>query len=128
MQTSRKFPVIAAAFGLTGIALGAFGAHYLKSAISVEMLSVFETGVRYQMYHCFALFVVAWSLQSKRSRKLQYAGWSFVAGVVLFSGSLYTLALTGIRIFGIITPFGGLSLIAGWLMLGLGFWEKEPLL
>jgi uncharacterized membrane protein YgdD (TMEM256/DUF423 family) len=125
MYTARTFSIIAAAFGMLGIAFGAFGSHALKSAISAEMLSVFETSIRYQMYHCFALFVVAWSLQLKRSRKFQYAGWSFVAGIVLFSGSLYILALTGIRVFGIITPFGGLSLLMGWLMLALGYWEKE---
>jgi uncharacterized membrane protein YgdD (TMEM256/DUF423 family) len=125
MQTSRRFLLIAAAFGLTGVAFGAFGAHSLRTTISSEMLSVFETGVRYQMYHAFALFVASWSLQARRSRKFENAAWFFVAGVILFSGSLYVLALTGIHSLGVVTPFGGLSLLAGWLMLGLGFWEQK---
>lgn len=125
MHTARTFSIIAAAFGMLGIASGAFGAHSLKSVISSEMLTVFETGVRYQMYHCFALFVVAWSLHTRQSRRFRYAGLLFTIGVILFSGSLYALALTDVRALGIITPFGGLSLIAGWLMLGLGYWEKE---
>lgn len=125
MPESRKFMVIASVFGLTGVALGAFGAHSLKSAISSEMLSVFETGVRYQMYHSFALYVVSWALQSKRSTKFLVAAWSFVAGVILFSGSLYILAMSGIRWFGIVTPIGGVSLLGGWLMATLGFLEKK---
>ena len=125
MQTSRRFLLIAAAFGLTGVSFGAFGAHSLRTTISSEMLSVFETGVRYQMYHTFALFVTAWSLQARQSRKFENAAWLFVAGTILFSGSLYALALTSIRSLGVVTPFGGLSLLVGWLMLGLGFWEQK---
>jgi uncharacterized membrane protein YgdD (TMEM256/DUF423 family) len=125
MQGSRKFMVIASVFGLTGVALGAFGAHTLKSDVSSEMLSVFETGVRYQMYHTFALFVAAYVLQSKQTKKLEIAAWLFVAGVILFSGSFYVLAVTGIRSVGIITPFGGLSLLGGWLMMTLGFLERK---
>lgn len=117
--------LIASAFGFTAVAFGAFGAHSLRSTISTEMLSVFETGVRYQMYHTFALFVAAWFLQANQSRKFALAGWLFVVGVVLFSGSLYALAVTGARILGFITPFGGLSFLAGWLALGLGFWETK---
>jgi uncharacterized membrane protein YgdD (TMEM256/DUF423 family) len=126
VSSSRKFTLMAAAFGFTGVAFGAFGAHSLRSTISAEMLSVFETGVRYQMYHTFALFVAAWFLQSSQNRKFEIAAWLFVVGEVLFSGSLYALAMTGIRILGFITPFGGLSFLAGWLVLGLGFWEKKP--
>jgi uncharacterized membrane protein YgdD (TMEM256/DUF423 family) len=126
VTSSRKFLRIAAAFGFTGVAFGAFGAHALRSTISTEMLSVFETGVRYQMYHAFALFVAAWFLQTSQSSKFEIAAWLFVAGVILFSGSLYALAMTGIHSLGFITPFGGLSFLAGWLVLGLGFWEKKP--
>jgi len=124
VSTSRKFLVIASVFGLTGVALGAFGAHSLRSTISSDMLAVFETGVRYQMYHAFALFVASWSLKARPSRKFRNAAWLFVVGVILFSGSLYALAVTGIRSLGFVTPLGGLSLLAGWLALGLGFWEK----
>lgn len=125
MSTPRKFLIVASAFGLTGVALGAFGAHSLKSSVPAELLSAFETGVRYQMYHTFALFVAAWALQVRKSRKFEVAGWLFLAGVLLFSGSLYALALTGLRSFGFITPLGGLSLLGGWLALAWGFWEKE---
>ena len=125
MHTSRRFLLIAAAFGLTGVAFGAFGAHSLRTTTSSEMLSVFEMGVRYQMYHAFALFVASWFLQARQNRKFEYAAWLFVAGVILFSGSLYALALTGIRSLGIVTPFGGLCLLTGWLMLAIGFWEQK---
>ena len=125
VRTSRKFFVIASLFGLTGVAFGAFGAHALKSTISSEMLSIFETGVRYQMYNAFGLFVVSWSLQARESRTFEIAGWLFIAGVILFSGSLYILAVSGIRTFGMVTPLGGLSLLAGWLLLVLGFSGKK---
>ena len=125
MRSSRTFFVIASLFGLSAVSLGAFGAHALKSMISPEFLSVFETGVRYQMYHTFAIFVVAWYLQSKPVRKLELGGWFFVAGVVLFSGSLYLLAMTGVRSLALVTPVGGLLLFAGWAMLTLGFLERK---
>lgn len=124
VPASRKFLVIASVFGLTGVALGAFGAHSLRSTISSDMLAVFETGVRYQMYHAFALFVASWALQARPSKTFKYAAWLFVIGVILFSGSLYALAMTGLRSLGMITPLGGLSFLAGWIALGLGFWEK----
>lgn len=125
MRASRTFAIIASVFGLCGVILGAFGAHTLKSEISSEMLSVFETGVRYQMYHTFALFAAAFVLQTKQSGRIVIAAWLFVGGIVLFSGSLYLLAVTGIRGLGFITPVGGLSFIGGWLMLALGFWEQK---
>jgi len=124
LENSRKFLILAALFGFAAVACGAFGAHALKSTISSEMLSVFETGVRYQMYHAFALFIASWALQTRGSKKFEYAAWLFVIGVILFSGSLYVLAFTGVRIFGIVTPVGGLSLLAGWIALALGFWER----
>ncbi len=84
------------------------------------MLSVFQTGVRYQMYHTFALFVACWVLGDGGTRALSFSAWLFVAGVVLFSGSLYALALTGLHSFGWITPIGGLAFIGGWISLGWG--------
>ena len=125
MQGSRKFMIIASVFGFAGVALGAFGAHTLKWEISSELLAVFETGVRYQMYHAFALFAAGYFLQSTHGTKFEIAAWLFVAGVVLFSGSLYVLAMTGIRSFGIITPLGGLSFLGGWLMITLGFFGRN---
>jgi len=125
MDKRSIFYIIGSLFGLTGIALGAFGAHSLKAQISAEMLSVFETGVRYQMYHAFALIVAAWFLDVRQNRRFEVAAWLFVAGVVLFSGSLYVLAISGITSIGIVTPLGGLAFLGGWLSLVLGFLKKE---
>ena len=114
----RTFLLIGAIFGFLGVAFGAFGAHALRSRLSPEMLAVFETGVRYQMYHTFAVLIVAAAIgHNGNARLLVIAGWIFVAGIVLFSGSLYTLALTGVGTLGAITPIGGLLFLIGWLCL-----------
>ena len=114
----KTFLLLAAIFGFLGVALGAFGAHGLRSRLSPEMLGVFEIGVRYQMYHVFALLVVAAAIgHFGQARLLDIAGWSFVAGIVIFSGSLYALALTGTGILGAITPIGGLGFLVGWACL-----------
>ena len=97
------------------VAAGAFGAHGLKPRLSSELLAVFETGARYQMYHALGLLAVALVLGQGRSASA--AGWAMLAGIVLFSGSLYALALTGIRAFGAITPLGGLCFLTGWAIL-----------
>jgi uncharacterized membrane protein YgdD (TMEM256/DUF423 family) len=115
----RIFLLLGSFFGFTGVALGAFGAHGLKSILSAEMLSVFETAVRYQMYHAFALIAAALIHRFSSHRFNIAAGWFFAAGIILFSGSLYVLVLTELRWFGIITPFGGLSFLLGWAMLFL---------
>ena len=106
--------------GFLGVALGAFGAHALKVRLAPEMLAAFETGVRYQMYHVFALVAVAWAWARWPSRVFAAAGWLFIAGIAVFSGSLYLLALTGVRALGAITPLGGLAFLAGWLCLVWG--------
>jgi uncharacterized membrane protein YgdD (TMEM256/DUF423 family) len=98
---------------LLDVALGAFGAHALKSRLSPEMLAVFETGVRYQAYHALGLLALA------ALRGPDKAGWCFVGGIVLFSGSLYLLALTGERRLGMVTPLGGLLFLAGWALFAL---------
>jgi len=116
----RTFLLLAAVLGFIGVALGAFGAHGLRGRLTPEMLAVFETGVRYQMYHVFALLVVASAIGHLGSaRLLVTAGWSFFAGILLFSGSLYALAVTNTSILGAITPFGGLAFLAGWACLAL---------
>ena len=99
------------------VALGAFGAHGLRDILSEEMKGVYETAVRYQVYHALGLFVVAWISTRAPSRSLDWAGWCFLAGILLFSGSLYALSLTGIKKFGAITPLGGLLFLSGWLVL-----------
>jgi uncharacterized membrane protein YgdD (TMEM256/DUF423 family) len=119
----RVLYMLAAAAGFTGVALGAFAAHALKARLAPDMLAVFETGARYQMYHAFALVAAAWGWARWPRRAFGVAGGLFVAGILLFSGSLYLLALTGQRGLGMITPFGGLALLAGWLTLGWGAWR-----
>lgn len=114
----RTFLFFGAILGFLGVALGAFGAHGLRSRLSPDMLAVFETGVRYQMYHVFALLVVAAAIgHLGNARLLVMANWFFVAGIVLFSGSLYALALTGMDMLGAITPIGGLFFLLGWACL-----------
>jgi uncharacterized membrane protein YgdD (TMEM256/DUF423 family) len=116
----RTFLLIGAVLGFIGVALGAFGAHGLKNRVSPDMLTVFETGVRYHMYHVFALLIVAAAIGHIGSaRLLVLAGWLFFAGILLFSGSLYALALTGVGILGAITPLGGLLFLVGWACLAL---------
>ncbi|HIB10229.1 MAG TPA: DUF423 domain-containing protein [Gemmatimonadetes bacterium] len=104
---------------LAGIAvgLGAFGAHALSGTLGPEDLVTFETGVRYQMYHALALLAVAWAVGRWESVQLEWAGWLFLFGILVFSGSLYILVLTGQRWLGAVTPLGGLAFIAGWLLL-----------
>jgi uncharacterized membrane protein YgdD (TMEM256/DUF423 family) len=106
------------------VALGAFAAHGLKTTLAAGMLAVFETGVRYQMYHAFAIFAAAWGFTRWQTRIFVTAGWLFLAGIVIFSGSLYLLALTETRWFGAITPLGGLAFLAGWLCLAWGARNK----
>jgi uncharacterized membrane protein YgdD (TMEM256/DUF423 family) len=116
---SKTFLLIGALAGATGVALGAFGAHALRSRMTPEMLAVFETGVRYQMYHALALVALA-ALEPRLGGYLVLtAGWAFTLGIVLFSGSLYVLALTGVSTFGIVTPFGGLAFLVGWAALAI---------
>ena len=119
----RVFFIIGALSAFIGVAAGAFGAHGLKTRIGPEMLSVFEVGVRYQMYHAFALIVTAWVLTKWPSMPVTAGGWLFVIGTILFSGSLYLLSVSGIRWFGAITPFGGVAFLAGWLCIAWGVWR-----
>lgn len=97
-----------------GVAFGAFGAHALRSRLGPELLAVFETGVRYQLYHGLGLLALAWAVSRWPDRRLGSGAWLLGLGTVVFSGSLYLLALSGIRGFGAVTPLGGVALIAGW--------------
>lgn len=118
-MTTMWFALGALAGGVA-VALGAFGAHGLKSRLAPDLLAIFETGVRYHMFHALALLAVAWATTRWTSPWLSGAGWLFAAGITIFSGSLYLLALTGARWWGAVTPIGGLALILGWLCLALG--------
>jgi uncharacterized membrane protein YgdD (TMEM256/DUF423 family) len=113
----KTFLLVGAAAGFSGVALGAFGAHVLRTRLSPDMLAVFETAVRYHMYHALAIVLVGLIAARLDGWMIRAAGWCFSGGIVLFSGSLYTLALTGITTFGAVTPFGGLAFLLGWALL-----------
>lgn len=113
----RRFATLGALAGLLTVALGAFGAHALREHLGAEALGWWQTGVLYQGWHAFALLAVASLAGRGRTRVLAWAGWSFAAGIALFSGSLYALALTGQRWLGLVTPIGGLGLLSGWCAL-----------
>ena len=114
--------VVGAVAGGLGVMLGAFGAHGLKTRVPAELLAVFETGVRYQMYHALALVAVGLLALRAPSGWLTAAGWLFLVGIAIFSGTLYLMTFTGARWLGAITPLGGLSLIAGWFALAAAAW------
>jgi uncharacterized membrane protein YgdD (TMEM256/DUF423 family) len=116
---SRIFLGLGAISGFVAVAAGAFGAHALRDRLTTEYLAVFETAARYQMYHALALLAVALLLSLRPLGTLQWAGWLFVVGTTLFSGSLYALALTGTRWLGAITPLGGIAFLGGWICLAL---------
>jgi uncharacterized membrane protein YgdD (TMEM256/DUF423 family) len=116
---AAKWFAIGALLGAIGVGLGAFGAHGLKTRVSVDLLSVWETGARYQIIHALALLATGWAADRWPGGLATASGWLFVAGVALFSGSLYALVATGVRAWGAVTPFGGLCFIAGWLCLAL---------
>lgn len=121
----RHFLGLGALSACIAVAAGAFGAHGLRDVVSAERLAVWETAARYQMYHALGLMVVAFlhHASQKAAGPARIGGWLFVAGTVVFSGSLYTLTLTGITILGAITPLGGVAFVAGWLVLAWGVWR-----
>ena len=121
----RLFFTLGSLSAFVAVALGAFGAHALKTRLDADMLAAFETGVRYQMTHALALLAVGWVCTRWRGPMVKASGWLFVAGTLLFSGSLYLLSLSGIRWLGAITPLGGLTWLAGWLCLAWGVWRVK---
>ena len=110
----RLFFAFGSGFALIAVITGAFAAHALKTRLSPDMFQVFEVAVRYQMYHALGLIAVAWAASQWSSQLITASGWLFVAGIVIFSGSLYILSLTGVRWLGAITPIGGVAFIIGW--------------
>jgi uncharacterized membrane protein YgdD (TMEM256/DUF423 family) len=113
----RGFSIAGAVAAMIGVIVGAFGAHGLRGRLSPADLEIFETGVRYHMYHALGLFAVAWAASRWPSGATTLAGWLLIVGIVVFSGSLYALVLTGQRWLGAVTPIGGVALIAGWAAL-----------
>lgn len=122
---TRVILFFAAVLGALGVLLGAFGAHALGDRLPPDLMDVWQTAVQYHLWHALALLAVGLLLvQAPDSRWLSAAGWSFTAGILVFSGSLYLLALTGTRGLGAVTPFGGFALIAGWVMVAVGTWRS----
>lgn len=121
---TKTFFGMGAVYGFLAVSLGAFGAHALKERLTPDLAAVFETGVRYQMYHALALMVTALAFSFSANNWIGVAGWLFCFGTLIFSGSLYMLALSGIRTWGAITPIGGLFLLAAWLCLFIGTVKK----
>jgi uncharacterized membrane protein YgdD (TMEM256/DUF423 family) len=117
MMESSRMLCLGAVFAGLAVAGGAFGAHLLKPVLDSSMLSVFETAVRYQMYHALALCIVAWIGKANPRLPTAIVGWLFATGIVLFSGSLYLLSLSGIRWVGALTPLGGVAFMTGWAVL-----------
>ena len=116
----ETFFLAGAVSAFIAVLAGAFGAHALRARIPPDALAIFETAARYQMYHALALLASAWAVRRwPASAPGRWAGWAFVLGTVLFSGSLYALALTGVRALGLVTPIGGVVLLAGWICLAL---------
>ena len=109
-----------------GVLIGAFGAHGLRDRVTADMLAVFETGVRYHLIHGLAVLAVAWAASRWPNAWIGAAGWLFVAGVVVFSGSLYILAISGARWWGAVTPIGGVCFLAGWAALAVGALRASP--
>ena len=120
MSGARLFLALGAAYGFLGVALGAFGAHALRARLAPDLLAVFHTGVEYQFYHALALLAVGMLMTLRPAAGLNLAGWCFAAGVPLFSGSLYVLAVSGARWLGAVTPLGGVLFMAGWVALMAG--------
>jgi uncharacterized membrane protein YgdD (TMEM256/DUF423 family) len=115
----RSWLVIAALNGALAVALGAIAAHTLSHRLGVDALALFETGARYHMYHALALGLSAMAIQGTAARYARWSAWAFFAGIVLFSGSLYLLALTGAHVLVYVTPLGGIAFLAGWVLLAL---------
>ena len=125
MMIAREWVIAGAVCAMVGVALGAFGAHGMSGWVAPDLLVIWETGARYQMYHAFGMFAVAIVAGQWPQSPASMAGWAFLAGVVLFSGSLYLMALTGIRLFGAITPLGGVAFIIGWATIGWSAWRAS---
>ena len=121
----RTFALLGALNAFVAVAAGAFGAHGLKKRLTEEMLGIFEVGVRYHFYHALGLFAAAWlvSRGGGSSGPATVGGWLMLAGIIVFSGSLYVLGLTGTRWLGAITPIGGLCFLAAWVCLGVAAWK-----
>lgn len=122
----KVFVLLGSLNAFLAVALGAFGAHGLKSKVTAELLSVWQTGVQYQMFHALGLVLLGILLQLfPQAALLRPAGWLLFSGIVLFSGSLYLLVLSGIRPLGMVTPIGGIAFLLGWVLLAVALWQNS---
>lgn len=123
--TAKLFITLGALNAFLAVLLGAFGAHALKARLSADMMAVFHTGNQYHFYHALGLLLVGVvAVQLPDSALLRSSGWLMLTGIALFSGSLYVLAISGVRWLGAITPFGGLAFLAAWLLLAVAVWKS----
>lgn len=122
---ASRFVTIASILAAIGVGMGAFGAHVLEPRLSPRMLSIFHTAVQYHLIHALGLFGAGILLMHRPNALVRLAAWLFVAGIVIFSGSLYVLSISGTRWLGAITPLGGLAFIAGWVLLAVGARRRE---
>jgi len=120
----QRWLILGAASAFLSVAAGAFGAHALRARLAPDLLTIFETGARYHMYHSLGLIAIGLLMQLRPSPLLNGAGWAMLVGILLFSGSLYALALSGVRALGAITPLGGLGFLVGWLLFALAAWRQ----
>ncbi len=125
MNLDRIMIAVGAVSAMVAVGAGSFGAHFLRTRLSDELLTVFETGARYQMYHALALVAVGLVLSRGAGVPAVWAGWLFIVGSIIFSGSLYALAITGARWWGAITPVGGVCFILGWAVFAWSIWAPE---
>jgi len=123
-MNNRNILLLGAIFMALAVLLGAFGAHALKTRLSPEMLAVYKTGVEYQFYHAIGLLIIGLIGFHIDSKWLRRSGLLLTVGILLFSGSLYVLALTGIKMIGAITPIGGVSFVLGWVFLAVVVWKR----
>ena len=124
--TAKLFILLGALAGAAGVVLGAFGAHALKARLAPDVLAIWQTAVQYHFWHALALIAIGIliALALPGSALLRWAGWLMVAGILLFSGSLYALALSGVRSLGAVTPFGGVAWITEWVLLAVAVWKS----
>ena len=122
---AKFWTIFGALSGFVSVAMGAFGAHALAEKLDEKMLAAFKTGAQYQMYHSLALIAVGLWARSHPGNSTSIVGWSFVFGTILFSGSLYAMALTDIKVLGAITPLGGLSFMVGWIAFAVAVWRAS---
>jgi uncharacterized membrane protein YgdD (TMEM256/DUF423 family) len=121
----RKWMMLGAVLTMLSVAIGAFGAHMLKGKIGADAIAVYETGVQYHMIHAIGLLIIGLTAgQLGPSTKLKWAARLLFIGIIIFSGSLYVLSISGIKILGAITPIGGVAFIVGWLLLAIDVWQR----